>query len=135
MKTVKTQNTKGIKRTVITLILAAVVMAGSVSAISKSKSRHANASETELAEEAIREQRKNAELLEELSNLYNVEQDDFEEIDMELPAYEIYDAKDNLMYSVTEKEWADESNDELSKIKRKSEFLFESSGTKIYKVF
>ncbi|MEL6560292.1 MAG: hypothetical protein AAFQ94_19035 [Bacteroidota bacterium] len=135
MKTVKTQNTKGIKRTVITLILAVVVMAGSVSAISKSKSKNADASETELAEEAIREQRKNAELLEELSNLYNIEQDDFEEIDLELPAYEIYDAEDNLVYSATEKQWADESNDELSKMKRKSEFLFESSGTKIYKVF
>ena len=135
MKTLKTQKTKGIKRTVFTLMLAAIVMAGSVSAISSSKRKSSKDANTELAEESIREQRKNAQLIEELSNLYNSPSEELAEIDFVVPEYEIYDADDNLIFSGSADQWENESNEKLSQMKRKSDFLFETNGTNIYKVF
>ena len=135
MKTLNTQKTKGIKRTVFTLMLAAIVMAGSVSAISSHKRKSVNISESELAEEALKEQRKNEMLLEELSNLYNAQSEEIAELELDVPAYEIYDADDNLIFSGTAAQWENETNVELSKMKRKSDFLFESNGTQVYKVF
>jgi len=135
MKTLKTQKSKGTKRTIFSLMLAALVMAGSVSAISSSNRKSSASSNTEMVEELIREQRKNAQLIEELSNLYNSPSEELEEMDLLFPAYEIYDVDDNLIFSGTVEQWENDSNEKLSQMKRKSDFLFESNGTQIYKVF
>ncbi len=74
-------------------------------------------------------------LLEELSNLYNAQSEEIAELELDVPAYEIYDADDNLIFSGTAAQWENETNVELSKMKRKSDFLFESNGTQVYKVF
>lgn len=136
MKTLKTQKRKGIKRTVFSIALAAFITAGSVFAISNGNKRSSNFSETEMAQQVIKEQRRNAQLMEELGNLYSTNQgEDLLDMEIETPAYEIYDADDNLIFSGTSDQWENENNNELSQMKRKSDFLFESNGTQIYKVF
>ncbi len=50
-------------------------------------------------------------------------------------AFQVFDQNDNVLFSGTEKQWGDTNNKKLITLKRKAEFLFESNGSKIYKVF
>ena len=50
-------------------------------------------------------------------------------------AFQVFDQNDNILFSGTEKQWKDANNKKLITLKRKAEFLFESNGSKIYKVF
>ena len=50
-------------------------------------------------------------------------------------SFKVYDANDDVIFSGTKKQWENKKDRNLTMIKRKAEFLFESLGTKIYKVF
>jgi len=48
---------------------------------------------------------------------------------------EIYDANDALLFQGSKVDWDNNTSDQLTIMKRKAEFFFESDGTEIYKVF
>ena len=50
-------------------------------------------------------------------------------------SFEVYDHNDALIFTGNQKQWDDLNNKKLISIKRKAEFLFETDGTSIYKVF
>ena len=50
-------------------------------------------------------------------------------------SFEVYDNNDQLIFSGNQKQWDDLNNKKLISVKRKAEFLFETDGTSIYKVF
>ena len=52
--------------------------------------------------------------------------------EVEVPAVEVYNGQDELLFSGTQAEW-DAAN--LISMKRKAELLFQLDGTSIYKVF
>ncbi len=51
------------------------------------------------------------------------------------PKFQVFDANDKLLFSGNQKQWGNHKNKELVMIKRKAEYLFESDGTQIYKIF
>jgi len=50
-------------------------------------------------------------------------------------SFEVYDSKDHLIFTGSQKQWDDKNNKQLISMKRKAEFLFDSDGTNIYKIF
>ena len=50
-------------------------------------------------------------------------------------SFEVYDQNDQLVFSGTQTQWDDEQNTPVVSLKRKAEFLFETEGTNVYKVF
>lgn len=57
----------------------------------------------------------------------------FSEINKE--TFEIYNSNDQLIFTGTQKQWDDQTNKDLIAMKRKAEFLMDTDGTSIYKVF
>ncbi len=49
--------------------------------------------------------------------------------------FEIYNSTDQLIFTGTQKQWDDKTNQDLISMKRKAEFLMDADGTNIYKVF
>lgn len=73
------------------------------------------------------------ELIDELYEIEELEFDFLEELAS--PEFQVMNSQDQLIFSGSKKEWDNKNNRELVVMKRKAEFLFESNGTKIYKVF
>jgi len=53
-----------------------------------------------------------------------------------IPAvFEVYGPNDEILFSGSKAQWNDEANMKLVMLKRKAEFLFDTDGTQIYKIF
>lgn len=71
-----------------------------------------------------------------IDEIYETEELAFDFLEeLESPAFQVMNSDDQLIFSGSKKEWENQQNRELIIMKRKAEFLFESNGTKIYKVF
>jgi len=117
------------------MVMVACITAGSVFAINGIRNSPNNKDATLANMELIKEQRERARLMEDLANLYNND-DSFEfEYETAVPTYEIYDADDNLIFAGNSKQWNDERNEDLVKLKMGSELLFESGNTQVFKIF
>jgi len=126
MKTTTTNNAKQLLKSASAIALALCITAGSAFAgvndndSSKSK-KEVSTEETIMIDDLLMELEK----AEEQASMFETK----------TTSFEVYDGKDQLVFTGTQKQWNDKNNKELISLKRKAEFLFETDGTSIYKVF
>ena len=126
MKTL-TQNTQQILKSTAALALALFITAGSAFAAPNGNDSSKTKKEVSTEEAAmIDDQLAEMEKAEDLETMFQTEKE---------VTFEIYNNADQLIFTGTQKQWDDKTNNDLISLKRKAEFLMDADGTNIYKVF
>lgn len=75
-------------------------------------------------------------MIEELQIAFDLE-DEMEQLNTQsnTPQFQVFDSNDKLVFSGSKKEWNNNSNKKLAMLKRKAEFLFDTDGTQVYRIF
>ena len=126
MKTL-TNNTNQILKSAAALALALFITTGSAFAApngndsSKTK-KEVSTEEAAMIDDLLAEMEK----AEDLDKMFQTEKE---------ISFEIYNNADQLIFTGTQKQWDDKTNNDLISLKRKAEFLMDADGTNIYKVF
>ncbi|MEL7146831.1 MAG: hypothetical protein AAFO69_10715 [Bacteroidota bacterium] len=116
------------------LSAASLIMAMflSTSGLYASDGKTANGSDSAETENAAKEE---AIMVEDLLNSLEEIEDAVIMETEEVATVEVYNSNDQLLMTVTAKDWQAQKATEIVKMNRKAEFLFEIDGTSIYKVF
>ena len=126
MKTQTQYNRSGLLKEILILVIITLITIGNSMAF--------NGNDEKNAKKENKESIENSEMIDELLETLEVEEFEFNTQNQQ-NAFQIFDHNDNVLYSGSEKEWESKGNKKLITMKRKAEFLFESNGSKIYKVF
>lgn len=124
MKT-QTQNNSGTGKSLMALLLILLFTSSSAFALNNNDSKNPKV-KTKTEESVDTEEL--------MTEIFEIEELDFATENLE-SAFQVMDAQDKLIFSGSKKEWENKENKKLITMKRKAEFLFESNGTQIYKVF
>ncbi len=126
MKTLTQNNNSKISKSLLTFILITLLTVSNSFAFAHGNEKKADPESKETIE--------NVEEFDELLASLEIEEFEFSITD-DSNAFQIIDENDKILFSGSEKEWKNQSNKKLVIMKRKAELLFESNGSKIYKVF
>ena len=126
MKTQTQNNNSGFLKSAFMILAFTIITAGNCIALNGHDEKDSKKETIESVE--------NAEMIDELLKTLEAEEFDFSTTDQE-NSFQIFDKNDEVLFSGSEKEWKNQNHKELVIMKRKAEFLFETNGTKIYKVF
>ena len=128
MKTL-TNNTQQILKSTAAFALAFCITIGSAFATTSGDDSSKIKKEVSVEEAAM--------INELLAEMEKAEELDFmiENFQTNKVTFEIYNNADQLIFSGTQKQWDDKTDKDLIEMKRKAEFLMDTDGTNIYKVF
>jgi len=126
MKTLTQNNSFRLFKGMVMLLLITFATTGNILA---NEDGDGKSSENEKIESA-----ESAEMIDELLETLEAEELDFS-LNANEDAFQVFDKNDEVLFSGSKTEWENKSNKNLIMMKRKAEFLFESNGTKVYKVF
>ena len=119
-------NIKSIVKTAVTFALAFCITATSaIAGIDKGDS--VKVDNKAATEEAI--------IIEDLWAEFEKEEAADQLIEASEVTFEVYNQNNQLVFTGTQAEWDNDQDTEVVTLKRKAEFLFETDGTSIYKVF